>query len=186
MTEEHLHPGDGATADLAVTRAERTMARRRVGGRFELAARNGGFATAIAVYAALTIAGAWLRTRLVPQAWQAAAAWMLVAVLAWAWPWLSWVSGRKPPGWAVPAQICERAQAGQIPAQTMGLALSLPIFRFSGLLTCYWAADNAAFVAAVPPGRYGQVPGLARGRVAPWARARSCSRAPPGISPPRP
>lgn len=67
MTEEHLHPGDGATADLAVTRAERTMAR-RVDGRFELAARNGGFATAIAMYAALTIAGAWLRTRLARRA----------------------------------------------------------------------------------------------------------------------
>ena len=118
MTDKHLHPDELATADLIVTKADLTMAR-RVDGRFELATRTGGFATVIVVYAVLTIAGVWLRTRLVPQGWQVAAACVLVAALAWACPWLSWVSGRKPPGWAASAQTCERALAGRIPAEIM-------------------------------------------------------------------
>jgi hypothetical protein len=101
-----------------VTKAELTMAR-RVDGRFELAVRNATFATAIVMYAALTIVGAWLRTRVVPQDWQVAAACALVAVLAWVLPWLGWLAGRKPPGWAASAEICERALAGRIPAETM-------------------------------------------------------------------
>jgi hypothetical protein len=101
-----------------VTKAELTMAR-RVDGRFELAVRSGAFATAVVVYAVLTIVGVWLRSRLVPQGWQVAAACAVVAVLAWACPWLSWVSGRKPPGWATSAETCERALAGRIPAETM-------------------------------------------------------------------
>src|SRR5581483_10268045 len=58
------------------------------------------------------------RTRLVLQGWQVAAACALVVVLAWAGPWLSWWSGRKPPGWAASAETCERALAGRIPAET--------------------------------------------------------------------
>ena len=108
MTDRHLHPDDGATAELVVTKAELTMAR-RVDGRFELAVRNGAFATMVVVYAVLTIVGVWLRTRLIPQGWQVAAACALVAVLAWVCPWLSWLSGKKPPGWAASAETCERA-----------------------------------------------------------------------------
>lgn len=108
----------GDAADLAVTKAELTMAR-RVDGRFELAVGNAAFATAVVMYAVLTVAGTWLRTRLVPQGWQVAAACVLVAALAWVCPWLSWRSGRKPPGWAASARTCERALASRIPAETM-------------------------------------------------------------------
>jgi hypothetical protein len=118
MTERQLHPDDGVRADLAVTKAELTMAR-RVDGRFELAARNATLVTAVVVYAVLVIAGVWLRGRLVPQGWQVGAACALVAVLAWAGPWLAWVTGRKPPGWAASAEICERALTGRLPAETM-------------------------------------------------------------------
>jgi MFS family permease len=44
-----------------------------------------------------------------------------------------------------------------------GLAASLGIFALAGVFAAYQVAANAAFVAAIPPGRRGQAFGLANG-----------------------
>lgn len=120
MTDRQLHPDEGIRAESAVARAELAMAR-RVDGRFEQVAGNGVFVTMIVMYVVMAITGAWLRTLVIPQRWEVAAACISVAVLAWALRWLSWVSGRKPPGWVRAAETCEKALNSQIPAPAMAV-----------------------------------------------------------------
>jgi hypothetical protein len=115
MADSNCSLDGSTTVDRTVSRTELAMAR-RVDGWFELAAQTRQFTALLVLYVVLTIVGAWLRTILIPQAWEVAAACGFIAVMAWALPWLLWISGRKPPTWVAAAESCERSLEGRMPA----------------------------------------------------------------------